>query len=268
MNGLRWILLALGIAVVAGIYLWSAWRRREREDPDEPLDELDEALLKGLDVGRDAHGRGLDTDDLAAVGGLRGGRVDDDLGLDDLPDLIPGGDSEPELEPRSMPVNAKASRVYSVEPTPGSGIGEELVLALNVMAEPGQFFSGSEVRRALDDVDMVWGDMQIYHHFGVGDHRARRPLFSLANILEPGFFDQERMNDDMQTPGLVLFMRLPGPVEGRIAFELMLNTGQRLAQVLGGELRDETRSVLTVQTITHLRERIAEFSRKRLAVAG
>ena len=35
-----------------------------------------------------------------------------------------------------------------------------------------------------------------------------------------------------------------------------------MAQRLGGELRDETRSTLTVQAINHLREQIVEFRRQ------
>ena len=49
------------------------------------------------------------------------------------------------------------------------------------------------------------------------------------------------------------------------AFDEMLNAAQKIALELGGELKDEQLSVLTGQTKEHLRQRIAEFARKRLS---
>lgn len=158
------------------------------------------------------------------------------------------------------------SRLYAVDGRKGRP-GEELIIVLNVMAEPGRPFPGTEVRAALESVDMRFGDMQVFHHHGVGDMRTEQPVFSVANLLKPGTFDVVNL-EGFATPGLVMFMRLPGPLDPRVAFELMLNTGQRLAEALHGELRDETRSVLSAQTIAHVRERIAEFNRRQLLTAS
>ena len=47
------------------------------------------------------------------------------------------------------------------------------------------------------------------------------------------------------------------------AFEFMLETAQCVVRNLGGELKDERRSVMTPQTIEHCRQRIREFERKQ-----
>ncbi len=43
----------------------------------------------------------------------------------------------------------------------------------------------------------------------------------------------------------------------------MLRTARKLAEGLDGVVCDETRSSLTGQAINHMRERIAEYSRKQ-----
>lgn len=261
MDNLRWVLLAVGVLVVAGIYFWEMARRRARRREEDELDEADRELLEGLSATRDE-------DPFAGLGDLRG----DPLKLDaeDMRGLgkLVADDEEPEppAEPAPARPAERGSRLYAVDARRGRS-GEELIIVLNVMAEPGQPFPGPEVRAALESVDMRFGDMQIFHHHGVGDMRTEVPVFSVANMLNPGTFDVTRL-DGFTTPGLVMFMRLPGPLDPRVAFELMLNTGQRLADTLHGELRDETRSVLSAQTIAHVRERIAEFNRRQLLAAS
>ena len=43
----------------------------------------------------------------------------------------------------------------------------------------------------------------------------------------------------------------------------MLTTGRRMAEGLYGDLRDEQHSVLTPQTMEHLRQRVQEFERRQ-----
>ena len=55
-------------------------------------------------------------------------------------------------------------------------------------------------------------------------------------------------------------MRLPGPMEGLKAFNTMLDCAQTMASKLDAKVLDESRSVLTQQSIDHLREEIQLFS--------
>jgi cell division protein ZipA len=103
--------------------------------------------------------------------------------------------------------------------------------------------------------------MKIFHHYGIGEIKVKKPVFSIANMLEPGTFDVQRISKFV-SPGLVLFMRLPGPFGGRVAFELMLNNAQKIAEILEGILEDDKHQPMTPQTINLLRERIANFERR------
>jgi len=88
-------------------------------------------------------------------------------------------------------------------------------------------------------------------------------LFSLANMFNPGTFDLEEM-DRLQTRGLSLFMTLPGPGEALQSFNMMHSAARKLADEFGGQVLDNTRSVLTVQTTRHYVEKIREFQRQQL----
>ena len=46
-----------------------------------------------------------------------------------------------------------------------------------------------------------------------------------------------------------------------VAGALMIAAARKLSHELGGDLKDEQRSVLTAQTIEHYRQRIAEYER-------
>jgi cell division protein ZipA len=100
--------------------------------------------------------------------------------------------------------------------------------------------------------------MGIFHAYSPGG----RPIFSIANIVEPGSFDLEII-DRFSTPGLALFLRLPGPAGGFAAFDAMLEIARLLAGKLSGDIRDERRNVLTTQAIQQLREHILTFNRTR-----
>ena len=90
-------------------------------------------------------------------------------------------------------------------------------------------------------------------------------LFSMANALKPGVFDLDEM-DSSYVRAVSFFMGLPGPRHPKQALDLMIAAARKLAHELGGDLKDEQRSVLTAQTIEHYRARIAEYERKHYAL--
>lgn len=132
---------------------------------------------------------------------------------------------------------------------------EDLIVVLNVMAHQGQAFHGAAIINATHDAGLVFGEMQIFHYMYNG-----APLFSLANALNPGSFDISAI-EDAATPGLTLFLRLPGPIDGLAAFDRMYNITTRLATTLGGEVCDSRRVILTAQALEKQREEIAEHQR-------
>lgn len=140
---------------------------------------------------------------------------------------------------------------------------EPLVLAVSVMAEEGERFTGTDLREALEAEGLSYGAMQIFHYFDAGADASEsdEAVFSVANVTEPGFFDLDAL-EEVRTPGVMLFCQLPGPLAGEAALELMLDKGRGLAVRLEGQMCDDRRNRFTAQAKTLYKDRIAAFNRE------
>lgn len=135
------------------------------------------------------------------------------------------------------------------------------VVVINVLAKKGEDFRGVALKKLFEACGLEFGDMDIYHRHETPDTNS--PVqFSVANAVEPGTFRPEDM-ESLTTPGISFFMSMPGPSNALQAFDFMLETAQCVVKNLGGDLKDERRSVMTQQTIEHCRSRIREFERKQ-----
>ncbi len=180
-------------------------------------------------------------------------------------------DNSIELEPSarinpfaSEPLTEKRVVEKIAEPAPERAPSEvpQEVLVINVMAPKGQAFGGEALQNVLFSAGMRYGDMDIFHHYA-GESGEGEVLFSMANMVKPGTFDLARMHE-FTTPGVSFFLSLPTAGSSLAAFNTMADTAKQLVDFLGGELKDEQRSVMTNQTLEHCRQRIGEFERKRL----
>ncbi len=257
---LRLILLGMGILLVAGIYLWDRYKRRQwqlKQARRRPQRAAVEPSLGELSTGEPAEERppALNTDDQPPGGG-------------DLPPRERAGESEgqghpegtgPDNEPRSsrdLTFNAEGESDYlHIDPALRDEV-PRLILQIVVMSK-GEPFDLEQVREAAKSADMRYGAMNIFHR----ENERGQVLFSLANVLEPGTFP-ENADPDFFTPGLVLFTQLPGVQDGMAIYSDMLFTAERLVALLDGELRDEARNPLTRQAIEHTRDQILEHRRK------
>ncbi|UTF60688.1 cell division protein ZipA [Gilvimarinus sp. DA14] len=161
---------------------------------------------------------------------------------------------------------AEPEPVYSENDSEAPPAAPDEVIIINVMAREGQMFAGEMLLDALLQVGMRYGEMNIFHRHA-RENGEGPVLFSLANMVKPGTFDLDNMAS-FQTPGISLFLTLPLRVDSIKAFDIMRDTAWAIADGLGGELKDENRSVMTRQTMEHCRQRIAEYERKRLSRAG
>jgi cell division protein ZipA len=148
-------------------------------------------------------------------------------------------------------------------PAPRVAEDPHRVVVLNVMANDDQVFSGPAVRQAVENTGFEYGDWQIFHYYSPA-RVDTPPLFSLANMVKPGSFDLENMGE-MNTAGLSLFMVPAGEEDDIVTFDTMLAKTRRLAEELGGEVRDARRSVLTRQAIGQIREQLNEWRCKAQA---
>lgn len=138
----------------------------------------------------------------------------------------------------------------------------EEVLIINIMAQKGDVFNGSDLLDIVLKCGLRYGSMDIFHRYS--DTKGEGALlFSMANMVRPGTFDLDAM-DEFTTPGVSLFMTLPIDADSIKSFDLMVETAQAISQTLRGELKDEQRSAMTRQTLEHCRQRISDFERKKL----
>ena len=131
----------------------------------------------------------------------------------------------------------------------------EKYVVINVMSV-GAPFKGEELLECLVEQDMALGEMSIFHRF-----RQEQTVFSLMNAVEPGSFDLNAMGH-IETPAVSMFMRVHELHKPTQVFQEMLSVADALAEALGGEVRDETRSVMTSQTIEHCRSELEEYEFK------
>jgi cell division protein ZipA len=137
----------------------------------------------------------------------------------------------------------------------------EELLIVNVLAPRGQRFEGDALVTALRNQGLRYGDMNIFHRV---DPTTKAKFYSVANAVEPGTFDLSDLSN-MRSPGMTFFLQLPGPDDASGVFEDMVQSARNVAQSLGGELRDDSLSILTGQATEHMRQRIADFARRRLS---
>nr|WP_163500932.1 cell division protein ZipA [Halomonas socia] len=172
----------------------------------------------------------------------------------------PGAAHEPAVS--SHPVVEKALRHdINVEHARDTLSHAEEVIVISIMSRDEQGFSGS----ALLDLMLACGlryssDMGIFNRFETEDAESELQ-FSMVNVVKPGTFPLDTM-DEFRTPGVTLLMPLPGAVDTAAAFEAMVETAMVIVRHLGGELKDENRSVMTAQTVEFARQRVQEFERR------
>ena len=136
------------------------------------------------------------------------------------------------------------------------------VFILYVVARSEESFSGMDILETLLACDLRFGDMDFFHRHERASGRGAIE-FSVANMMKPGVFDIDNM-EPLQTRGLMFFVTLPGPADMLKAFDYMYETVKVVAKALDADIQDETRSVITRQSLEHMRQQIRELERRLL----
>jgi cell division protein ZipA len=225
---LRWILTAIGVALIIGLYVWS---RRDRSARDGGSLRREPGFGERLDA-------------------WRGTSSDEDL--------------LPELEPDPHPAPAATDHHPAdadVPPLPPEG--EQLIVALRLRARQPAGFDGSDLVKAFSAEGLEYGRFGAFHAL---DER-RRSRFLVASLVEPGSFEIEKMHE-LRCPGVSMFMVLPGPREPLSALDGMFTCARRLAERLDADVLDDKGNALTMQQAGWLREQVVEYQRRSKLSGG
>ncbi|MFV2059654.1 MAG: cell division protein ZipA C-terminal FtsZ-binding domain-containing protein [Gammaproteobacteria bacterium] len=143
-------------------------------------------------------------------------------------------------------------------------LGEELVIVFFILSRGENHFNGTDINEVCDSNGFEFNDNNIYEKFSDTNLKDKRPVASIVNSFEPGVFDSDF--NSFETKAITLILILPGPDSEMKAFDDIIIRAKDIAKQLNGELCDETRSVLTQQTISHLIEKIEAFQFKNKMV--
>ena len=138
--------------------------------------------------------------------------------------------------------------------------GADEVIVISVLARNEEGFSGTALLNLMLACGLRYSEMGIFLRYETEDAESELQ-FAMVDVVKPGTFDLEAM-DDFSTPGVTFLMPLPGAQDSAAAFEAMVETAMVLVRNLGGELKDENRSVMTAQTVEFARQRVQEFERR------
>lgn len=177
-------------------------------------------------------------------------------------DSAPHADIAVQQEAAAAPSEA-ATEPKEPEPARSSGPSlRDTDRIVTVRFVPKTELSGQQAVLALRAAGLQHGRYGIFHRFADKEQRADEPLFSVANLTEPGSFSLNDLEETM-VPGMSFFMVLPGigdPVE---RFDLMVGTARALARDLQAELHDEKGSSWSIQRERYVREEIIEYRRSQ-----
>lgn len=268
MDLLRWILLIVGILVIIGVYWWSRRNAREEErffrtEPGVGGDDSDDPLF--ATTPRNSAGSRADTAPLLTTDDGEPDLEAVQRELSSLQALL--RTEERSVRPVFVPAEADAVPVVDEAQaeidTEAQPVEREKLVALYLVAPANQTFPAAAIAESLRDLGLEYGDMHIYHRYpDTGpDAASRAPVFGVANLVEPGTLEPEVLEAN-GTPGLTLFLQLPGPMPPLAAFDLFAGTAQQLASRLKGELRDKRRTVVSRQMLEHLRDEIQDYARR------
>ena len=296
MDGLRLSLLIVGLAVVAGIVVYT-WLRRRRASPrrdglgpisDEPgLEpgefrdipvvpgaEFESSDIPVEDLGgvfaplRDDSGKELSVD-VSILAGLRA-TYESTVGGDSIAAQDSVADVAPETfalapEASDSMYDASSFEQVDVAEVPDAADAEPLVID---MSRPMIYFmliarersvSGRTILESLDAGGFRPGAMQLYYWQSESEPAV---VFGVASLVEPGVLDPESLLET-ETPGLVTFMSVSQDMSLAVkTFNAMVGVSRHLARKIDARVCDETQSTLTAQAENHLREKIADILRR------
>lgn len=262
---LRIILAVIG-AIVLGLIWWTGRRPgppQGRRVSARSSDERSEPQIGAINL--DEQG-GLDPEMAAELD-----RLSREIKGEDAPDSSAARSESFHAEPRQVELGIDAASPGGDEPASAlplfveSNIGArpsektDRIVTIYVAAPEGQSFSGSDIIVAADKTGLAYGHLGVFHRMPASSSEYGA-VFSVANMMRPGRFDMGQIQS-LRTHGLSLFMVLPNALSALDAWDAMLPTAQRFAELLGGVVLDEERNPLGRQRIQHIRDELRAYDR-------
>jgi cell division protein ZipA len=271
---LRWILLGLGLPLLAGIWWWTARRagqapgNAELRESTPPLDprhaDAGDDDMRAEPEPRDwgvppFEPLNIRTAEFDRVPVLDGPMM---VNADPAPVPAPAAAGAPPPAPASMrapasttgPISEQSDRAATVAPPVPNAAELQRIVTIRVCTVGETRWSGTQLMSALELHGLAFGRYQVFHR----KHADGRSLFCVASLIEPGTFDIAEMADQ-EFRGITLFAVLPGPIQPLETMDELLGTARGLAEELSGTVQDAKGMPMSPQRAAALREDIARF---------
>ena len=237
----RWVLVIAGVVIIAGIFLFGNPDRKRKS----------RASRKRVHAQRVRREPAMDTESVdvnEAGDGVDARQAELAIGEPADGDSATGAPGDNRIEPR----------LDSRPKTPSAPLPDKIV-TLFLQARDNQVITGIELLDASLKSGLVFGSHDIFHRIREEDVE---PVFSMANLTKPGTFDKSAWNT-MEIRGVTMFMTLPGPRNALDAWDSMLATSRRLAELLHADLMDDKHEVFTRQRSLQIKEELREYERQK-----
>ena len=125
------------------------------------------------------------------------------------------------------------------------------------MPKSNSVIEGEALLKALLLCGMRFGEKSLFHYYENQGERDKA-IFSLVNLVQPGTFILDEI-DRFTSPGICMFMSLPGPKDPIAGFEIFILTAHKIAKKLNLELHDELHRPLTEESLKHAQCKVLQF---------
>lgn len=160
-------------------------------------------------------------------------------------------------------VNPKVVKNPTVVPSP-TEIPRKVIetpvelFIFNIAAKNGERLGGHELLQFFLTSGFRYGDMNIFHRHEHSDGTGE-VLFSIANMMAPGTFDLDYM-EQFNSPGISFFFTAPNDkISVNKSFDMMLRAVEQLAEEFDCEVLDEKREKFTPAQFIEYRTRLAKY---------
>lgn len=272
MNDLRLILLGIGLFIIALIYFWDTFKQKlQNRSHTRKLTSFEQNSFKDT--------RSLptyDEDDEVSAETLA--ELGEFLSNPKLPDIDTSNFSlrakttefdqqdisqqktsnsksiTEESVAKSIDTNSLDQHPQRVEKDSSSkAVSDDQIITFFIKPPSDKLFSGVDILSATESVGLKFGDMNIFHHYGMEGLETDQAIFSMASMYEPGYFELGNM-DVFQTKGLVLFMQMPAPIDAMTALLLLQETATSLAEFLDGGIYSSNHKPVDENTLRTMRD--------------
>ena len=277
MDQFRWILLGVAIVVIAIVYFFS--RTRKKAQQSLPLEAANDVPSFSAD-------ETLDNAWVDGVGPVKVVSHSDQAIIEsfeeeitvphtlDVDNPFPGNMhevhefdmevSEESLEPSEIQQQTETNQSSDISEQPDQAIDD--VIAVFVLASSDESaIKGEKILSASFGLDLKYGDMKIFHRYAndssVNEEAKlanKEILFSMANMMEPGWFDFDSMHE-METSGISFFMQANLVKNPSAVLDDMLICAHRMATMIDATLCNAQRKPLDEAHTNELRDKVKKL---------